>query len=128
MLQIDRSPRAIYEEHARNRRLAYQYSPDLDRAVFYPRIACPFGGTAPLEWRVSAGRGTLHALSMVHPAKGEAYSVALVDLDEGFRMMSTVRGATGDLSEIGRRVMLAFEEPAVDGGIPRAVFDWEGAA
>lgn len=128
MLQIERSPRAIYEEHARKRQLAYQYSPDAERAVFYPRVACPFGGTDPLEWRVSAGRGLVHALSMVHPGKGDPYSVALIDLDEGFRMMSTVRGATGAPSEIGRRVTLAFEEPAEEGGVPRAVFDWEETA
>ncbi len=45
---------------------------------------------ADLEWRVSAGLGTVYATTVVHPREGAPYNVALIDMDEGFRMMSRV--------------------------------------
>lgn len=125
MTRIEQSPRALWEAHAREGRLAYQWSPDAGRAVWQPRVVCPFGGTAPLEWRVSAGRGVIHAITLTHPAKGAPYTVALIDMDEGYRMMSRVEGATGDPSEIGRRVSVRFVEAdeAQAGAPPVPVFD-----
>lgn len=125
MNTIETSPLAIYQEHARAHRLAYQYSPDADRAVFYPRLTCPHGGKAPLEWRISAGKGTVHSISLVQPVKGEPYTVALIDLDEGFRMMSTVSGASGAVDEIGRRVRLHFRAAAEEGAAPDPIFEWD---
>lgn len=98
------SPRETFEEHCRNGELAYQW--DGAAAVFPPRAR------PGLRWRVSAGAGAVHAITWVHPRDGEAYNVALVELDEGFRMMSTVRGGAA----IGDRVRVAFED-----GVP--VFD-----
>lgn len=125
MNTIEASPLAIYQEHARAHQLAYQYSPDAGRAVFYPRLNCPHGGTAPLEWRISAGKGAIHSISLVQPVKGDPYTVALIDLDEGFRMMSTVIGATGEIAEIGRRVRLGFRPALEEGAAPEPIFEWE---
>ena len=50
---------------------------------------CPVCGSRSLEWEVSAGDGTVYSSSDVH-TREEIYNVALVDLDEGFRVMSTV--------------------------------------
>ena len=92
--------------------------------MFFPQLVCPFTGTTALEWRVSAGLGTVHSISLVHPVKGAAYPVALIDLDEGFRMMSTVEGALGTVDEIGRRVALFFrDEP--DEAPPSPCFRWQ---
>lgn len=131
MNRITVSPLVAWQDHLRAGQLAYQFSPDAGRAVFYPRLVCPFGGKAALEWRISAGLGTVYAISRVHPVKGDAYPVALVDLDEGFRMMSTVDGAEGAPDEIGRRVRVTFR-PAAPGAAgdtapPLPVFVWEEA-
>ncbi len=128
MNSIERSPLIQWQDHLRAGRLAYQFSPDTGRAVFYPRLVCPHGGKAPLEWRVSAGLGTVYSISRVHPVKGDPYPVALIDLDEGFRMMSTVDGATGEPEEIGRRVRVTLRPAAAEGAAPLPVFVWEGAA
>lgn len=125
MTEIETSPRAAWEAYARDGKLAYQWSPDAGRAVWSPRVLCPFGGRAPLEWRVSAGRGAIHAITLTHPAQGEPYTVALIDMDEGFRIMSRVEGATGAPEETGRRVTLRFVE---EDGAPVPVFDMEGTA
>jgi len=125
MNRIERSPLGQWQEFLRARELAYQFSPDTGRAVFYPRVVCPYGGTAPLEWRISKGQGTVYSISMVHPVKGDPYPVALIDLDEGFRMMSTVIGAAGEPGEIGRRVRVSWRDADAETNVPAPVFVWE---
>ena len=84
------SPLKTYLDHLERGELAYQFSPAANRAVFYPRVLCPFTGSDRLEWRVSAGAGTVHATTVVHPPEGGPFNVALIDCDEGFRLMSRV--------------------------------------
>jgi len=55
------SPLKTYLDHLERDELAYQFSPTANRAVFYPRVLCPFTGSDKLEWRVSAGKGTVTA-------------------------------------------------------------------
>lgn len=125
MNSIDISPLQRWHDYLREGILAYQFSPDADRAVFYPRVICPYGGAAPLEWRVSAGRGTVYSISLVHSPKADPHAVALIDLDEGFRMMAIVEDANGSPDEIGRRVVARIERPTSEEVAPVAVFRWE---
>lgn len=110
------SPRATFVEYCRRGELAYQVPAGGGDPVFYPRLVAPRSGEGTLEWRVSAGLGTVHATTVL-ARKGEApYNVALVDLDEGFRMMSRVEGVEPKDVTIGMRVRVAFvagsgEEP-----------------
>ena len=72
--------------------------------MFYPRVLCPFTGSEKLEWRISKGLGTVHATTVVHPAEGKPFNVALVDCDEGFRLMSRVEDIAPEQVRIGQRV------------------------
>ena len=103
---------AIYLEHLEKGELAYQFSPEANAAVFYPRVICPFTGSDKLEWRVSKGIGTVHATTVVYPQKGEPYNVALIDIDEGFRMMSRVE----DIAPLRCADRHAGEVPRASGG------------
>ena len=67
MERMAESPLATYQAHLEKEELAYQWSPEAKRAVFYPRIICPFTGSDRLEWRISAGLGTVYATTVVHP-------------------------------------------------------------
>jgi uncharacterized protein len=98
------SPLTTYLAHLQRGELAYQFSPSTGGAVFYPRVIAPKSGKADLEWRVSNGLGTVHATTVVHPQKGEPYNVALIDVDEGFRMMSRVEDIPPTQVRIGTRV------------------------
>jgi len=55
------SPLAVYQAHLDKGELAYQWSPQANKAVFYPRLFCPFTGSRTLEWRISKGLGTVYA-------------------------------------------------------------------
>jgi uncharacterized protein len=99
-----RSPLSIYRDHLERGELAYQFSTAAGKAVFFPRLVCPFTGSDQLEWRISKGLGTVYATTVVHPADGQPYNVVLVDCDEGFRLMSRVEGVAPEAVRIGQRV------------------------
>ena len=75
------------------------------RHVYYPREFSPFDGSVP-EWVAPRGTGTVYAVTTVR-RKAEAggdYNVAIIELDEGVRLMSRVENiAPADVS-IGLRV------------------------
>jgi len=113
------APAEVYRRYLEGGRLAFQWCRDCSTAVFYPRVLCPACGSASLEWRTSSGRGVVYAKTAVYRRDGEPYSVALVDLEEGFRMMSRVEGVHAEEVEIGQGVQ--FEVREEDDG-PVAVF------
>jgi uncharacterized protein len=108
------SPLAVYQAHLDKGELAYQWSPEAGKAVFYPRLICPFTGSERLEWRVSAGIGTVYATTVTHPRQGKPYNVALIDCDEGFRLMSRVEDIAPEDVRIGMRVKCRVHRPGGD--------------
>jgi hypothetical protein len=111
---LERSPADVYAEHCRRHELAYQVDAE-GRPVFRPRVGYD-------DWRVSAGLGTVYSTSVVRPRKAEPYGVVLIDLDEGFRMMSRVIGMPPEDVTIGLRVRVAWEERE-DDDAPLPVFE-----
>jgi len=108
------SPLATYLAHLEQGRLAYQFSPEDDAPVFFPRVICPKTGSTNLEWRTSAGLGVVHATTVVHPQQGTPYNLALIDVDEGFRMMSRVEDVPPEQVCIGMRVQFRVHRPGGD--------------
>lgn len=105
------SPHGRYLHHCAEGKLAFQRSAS-GRAIFYPRIVDPETGGAP-TWEISTGKGEVHAVSVVYQ-KGEApYALALVELEEGFRLMTHIVDTdTPEAVRIGDRVEVAFRAPA----------------
>ncbi len=112
------SPYGAYLEQLKLGHLAFQVTPD-GQAVFFPRVAAPGTGD-PLEWRLSKGQGTVYAVTVLYPRDLPAYNVVLVEMDEGFRLMSTVIGVDPDSVRIGQKVQAEIEER--EGADPRPVF------
>lgn len=107
-VEITVSPRQQYLEYCQAEKLGYQYSPSTDTAIFYPRTVSPGTGLADLEWRESAGIGTVYATSVVRPRNETPHNVSVVELDEGFRMMTQVVDIEPDAVHIGMRVRVIF--------------------
>ncbi len=112
MPNIPDSPLKTYLDHLTRGELAYQFSPEAGRAVFYPRVICPFTGSDKLEWRVSKGLGTVYATTIVHPAEGKPFNVALIDCDEGFRLMSRVEDIAPEAVRSGSACVFACTSQA----------------
>ncbi len=73
--------------------------------VFYPRIAEPVTGAIDLEWVEASGRGTVYSTTVIRqkPPKTD-YNLALIDLQEGPRLMSRVQSVPPVDVKIGMRV------------------------
>lgn len=74
---------------------------DCDLVFFYPRSICPHCSSTAVDWFTASGRGTLHSYLISHrPARGfedeVPYAVAVVELAEGPRMMSSIIGVPND--------------------------------
>jgi uncharacterized OB-fold protein len=98
------SPLGHFLERLEAGEFAYQYSPSTDTAVFYPRVCAPGSGATDLEWRTSRGLGTVYSSTWIPVKDGKPYNVALVDMDEGFRLMSRVEDIDPASVRIGMRV------------------------
>lgn len=102
-------------------RFMLQRSRSSGEHVFYPRVAAPRTGARDLEWVEASGMGTVNATTVVRKREPEAdYNVALIDLQEGPRIMSRVEGIAPDAVRIGMRVRARIAD---DGGKSLLVFD-----
>jgi uncharacterized protein len=99
------------EREARAGRLALQVCRSCGNAQVFPRPFCSHCGTR-MAWNSAVGTGTVVGHSVLHRAPTPAdrerlpYAVALVELDEGLRVM----GNAGLDLRIGDRVALSFAD------------------
>lgn len=98
------SPFETFREHYTRGELAYQRCSVDDAVIFYPRMCCPHCGSFDLEWRRSAGLGTVYATTTICRRDEQPYNVVIIELDEGFRMMSRVESVAAEDVAIGMRV------------------------
>lgn len=81
---------------ARGGRVLIKRCADCGRHHFYPRPFCPFCWSARVDWVEAGGRASLYTWSVVHqndlpPFRERVpYVAAVVDLEEGPRMMTTI--------------------------------------
>ena len=119
--RLDTSPLSQYREFLARGELGFQVDAD-GQAVFYPRVAPPAQRKGPLRWVASRGLGTVYATTWIAPRGEPAYNVALVDMDEGFRLMSRVEGIPPEQVRIGMRVKARVRPAQGDDG-PYPVFE-----
>lgn len=92
--------------------LRYQRCLSCDQAIFNPAHVCRRCNSSDLEWQVSAGRGTVYSYTICHrpmtPAFTTPYAPVIVDLDEGYQMLSDLVGCTADDVHVGMPVKVLF--------------------
>lgn len=120
MKQVREEPPAkTYRRYLESGKLGFQRCEECETAVFHPRVLCPVCGRASLGWHESSGHGTVYATTAVHRRDADPYNVALVDLEEGFRMMSRIEVLPAEEVEVEAKVTLEVRRQE-DG--PVAVF------
>ncbi|MEO3796394.1 Zn-ribbon domain-containing OB-fold protein [Nonomuraea sp. B10E15] len=87
------------------------------RHYFYPRPSCPHCGGDQVEWVRASGRATLYSYVINHrPAPGfeddAPYTIAVVELEEGVRMMSNIVGvpSTPENLPLDMELRVVFEQ------------------
>ena len=93
---------------------------------FYPRSHCPRCGSAQIEWFDASGRATLYSYVINHvpaapgfEAEGP-YVIAVVQLEEGPRMMANIVGVPARPEELSLDMPLkVIFEPRGDMALPQ---------
>jgi uncharacterized OB-fold protein len=104
-----------YWEAARAGQLAVQRCEQCGNRPFPPRANCPSCGASSLSWSPVSGRATVYsytvALRPPHPAFADQLPlvVAIVQLEEGPRMVTNIVGCDPDDVEVGMAVEVASE-------------------
>lgn len=92
---------------------------------FHPRALCTSCSGTQLAWVRASGRGTLASWSLVRRAVSEAYAadlpyaLALVRLDEGPTLMSTLVQTDLDAVRIGMPLEVVFDDRPEGYTLPR---------
>lgn len=96
--------------------LRYQSCARCGAVQFIPRSLCAHCQADRLDWHDSAGFGKVLTHTTVYRAPTPAfreeapYVIALVDMDEGFRLMANVAGGAAAPVAIGSRVRIGFRQ------------------
>jgi uncharacterized OB-fold protein len=110
-------------------RLLIQSCAECGHRQFYPRAICVSCGSEPV-WTDASGRGTVHTFTVVRqnglPAFRDAipYVTAIIELEEGPRLMGNVTGCAAEDVRIGMAVRAYALKATPDIGIPM----WEAAS
>src|ERR1700730_5156052 len=96
--------------------LRIQRCADCGRPYFYPRPVCPACASRNVAWFTASGRATLYSYVINHrPAPGfedeTPYAIAVVELEEGPRMMTNIVGlpATPEALQLDMPLQVRFE-------------------
>jgi uncharacterized protein len=114
---------------ARERRFVIPVCAECGKVMAPPVANCAGCLGTNFEWRPASGRGTVHSFIEYHRAwipeyEGRLpYIVAIVELDEGPRLITGLVGETSDWVKIGARVRVAYQHRAE--GVLVPVFEEE---
>ena len=93
-------------------RLLYQRCAPCGTAVFNPAPICPSCRSRDLVWTESAGAGSIYSWTVAHRPMTASYTAPyapiIVDLDEGYQMVSNLIGCPVDVVAVGLRVEVEF--------------------
>jgi uncharacterized OB-fold protein len=109
---------------AREGRLLVMRCRACGRAHFYPRPFCPHCWSDAVEWEEASGRGGLYTYSVVRrndlPPFDQRvpYVAAVVELEEGVRLMTNVVECDVDDLRVGMPVAVAFQAIDEEYAIP----------
>lgn len=102
--------------------LRYQRCADCDSANFPPTEHCRQCLSTELRWLLSGGAGEVYSWTVVHrPVTAEfepPYAPAIVDLDEGYQMLTNIVGVAPHELEVGMRVRVRFHAVDTDVTLP----------
>lgn len=103
---------APHWDGARVGRLMVQHCQDCGTYVFIPRHACNECFSPRLEWVESSGRGTVYSYTIIHrpmsPAFVAPYCAAIIELEEGWHMISHIVDTAVDDVAVGMTVAVHY--------------------
>jgi uncharacterized protein len=113
----------VFWNETKNQKLMLQKCSSCHQIQYYPRFFCANCYSESMEWIESQGKGNVYTFTVIRRAPSEGfledvpYTLALIELDEGVRMMSTIIEQPEDI-KIGDKVEVSFKETEIDIQLP----------
>ena len=123
-LPVPTAESAPYWQAALEGQLKIQYCAACARHQFYPRRFCTQCLSDQIEWVQASGRGRIYTYTVCHVAAHPAfearvpYAIAMVELDEGPRMLAGLVDTDLDRLAVGAPVQVCFERINDDIALP----------
>ena len=114
-----------FYQYCKLHELRFQRCTDCGAWRHLPRPMCGECGSFNYEWAPSAGKGKVYSwITVVQPmvpAFNDAvpYTVPLVDLDEGVRMVAIIQDVAPEAMQLGMSVEVVFEDVTPEITLPR---------
>ena len=96
-------------------KLVVQYCKTCDRLQFPPEPRCPMCGNDVVEWKQLSGRGHIYSYAVMHDTpvtllfKEQPFNIAVIEMEQGIKMLSHLPGTPVDQVPIGADVEVFFE-------------------
>lgn len=103
-------------EGLQQREVRLQRCEDCQQWVFYPRSHCPHCLSARLAWHTVSGRGVIYSFCVSNVPSAPMFAdevpqkLAIVELEEGVRLCSTLVATEGVELKVGMAVLPVFED------------------
>ncbi len=112
-------------EGTKKHELWLQKCRDCGKFRYYPRSICPNCFSYNTEWVKVSGRGTVYSFTVSNRPgtaafrKNVPYNIAIIELEEGVRMMSNIVSCKQEDIEIGMPVEVVFDDVTPEVTLPR---------
>jgi hypothetical protein len=122
--RIDEESRGWWEALGRHE-LVLQRCRACGTTRFPPRAVCPRCLSSDVEWRRASGRGVVYSFTVTHQNQAPGfreelpYVLAVVELDEGVRMMTNVVGCAPDDVRVGMPVVIEYVDVTPEITLPK---------
>ncbi len=116
---------APFWEGCRRHELVIQRCEDCGVLIHYPKAICPGCQGSQLGWVRASGLGRVHTYTVIHRAfhpgfaEEVPYVAAVIELDEGVRLLSNLAGVDPQDVHVGMPVEVFFEEVTPDVTLPK---------
>ena len=121
---VDEESRSFWEG-AKRHELCLQKCQDCGKFHFYPRSICPHCFSYNTEWTRVSGRGKVYSFTVAHktglPAfqQDVPYNIAIIELEEGVRMMSNIVECRNEDLSIDMPVEVVFDDVTPEITLPK---------
>jgi uncharacterized protein len=115
---------AHYWRAAHEGRLEIQYCRACARHQFYPRRFCTQCLSDQIEWVQASGNGRVYTYTVCHVAAHPAfesrvpYAIAMIELDEGVRMLAGIVDSDMERLAVGAPVRVCFDRISDEIALP----------
>ncbi|HEU0003097.1 MAG TPA: Zn-ribbon domain-containing OB-fold protein [Ktedonobacteraceae bacterium] len=105
--------------------LLLQYCETCQHYQFYPRLYCMQCGADTLSWKQASGRGVIYSYTIIRQNKSPEfmhetpYNVAIIQLEEGPRLMSNIVDADPGALQADLPVTVVFDAVSETISVPR---------